>query len=206
VNFNVYPNWWGDDRILVMSIAQAREIGILVVRPASNGSNSGPSFNALTSKIPMASPSAAMAGARQIRASWKVPDVDPCILVTKAEAEAVMGLLSEGPKLGGSALDGTVCAYVGTIPLVVSIGVISTAAFELQKSDPGITTITDLGDEAYITRPDSFKDIHLFVRKGRAAVMVTASIWPGDAPETQRSEIAKSLAAKALDRLLNQSI
>jgi len=31
VNFNVYPNWWGDDRIVVMSAATARRFGLLVV-------------------------------------------------------------------------------------------------------------------------------------------------------------------------------
>jgi 4-amino-4-deoxy-L-arabinose transferase-like glycosyltransferase len=32
VNFNVYPNWWGDDRIVVMTTARANEIGVLVVK------------------------------------------------------------------------------------------------------------------------------------------------------------------------------
>jgi hypothetical protein len=31
VNFNVYPNWWGDDRIVVMSAAKAKALGLLVV-------------------------------------------------------------------------------------------------------------------------------------------------------------------------------
>jgi hypothetical protein len=31
VNFNVYPNWWGDDRIVVMSAAKAKGLGLLVV-------------------------------------------------------------------------------------------------------------------------------------------------------------------------------
>lgn len=30
VNFNVYPNWWGDDRIVVMSMAKAKHLGLLV--------------------------------------------------------------------------------------------------------------------------------------------------------------------------------
>ena len=32
VNFNVYPNWWGDDRIIVVPMARAKQIGILVVK------------------------------------------------------------------------------------------------------------------------------------------------------------------------------
>jgi 4-amino-4-deoxy-L-arabinose transferase-like glycosyltransferase len=31
VNFNAYPNWWGDDRIVVMPTERARRLGILVV-------------------------------------------------------------------------------------------------------------------------------------------------------------------------------
>jgi 4-amino-4-deoxy-L-arabinose transferase-like glycosyltransferase len=34
VNFNVYPNWWGDDRIVVMSAAKAKALGLLVVAQA----------------------------------------------------------------------------------------------------------------------------------------------------------------------------
>ena len=30
VNFNIYPNWWGDDRILVMSMRKVRSLHLLV--------------------------------------------------------------------------------------------------------------------------------------------------------------------------------
>jgi hypothetical protein len=30
INFNAYPNWWGDDRIIVIPMALAKRIGILV--------------------------------------------------------------------------------------------------------------------------------------------------------------------------------
>ena len=32
VNFNAYPNWWGDDRIIVLPVTRAKQIGILVVK------------------------------------------------------------------------------------------------------------------------------------------------------------------------------
>ncbi|MDQ3753208.1 MAG: glycosyltransferase family 39 protein, partial [Acidobacteriota bacterium] len=32
VNFNAYPNWWGDDRIIIVPTARAKQIGILVVK------------------------------------------------------------------------------------------------------------------------------------------------------------------------------
>ena len=135
-------------------------------------------------------------------ASWELPDIDPCTLVTEAEAEAVMGPLKGGPKPGGSALDGTTCVYVSTSPLVVSIGVISTVSFELQKRDPGNTALTDLGAEAYTLKPNAFKDVCLFVRKGRATIMVNVSAALKDDLETERYRIAKGLAERALDRLL----
>jgi hypothetical protein len=84
----------------------------------------------------------------------------------------------------------------------VRIGVISTAAFELQKYDPGNTTITDLGDEAYTTRPNSFKDVYLFIRQDKAAIMVNVSTGAGDILETKRYQIAKDMAYKALDHIL----
>jgi 4-amino-4-deoxy-L-arabinose transferase-like glycosyltransferase len=33
VNFNIYPNWWGDDRIVVMTAATAKRLGLLVAQP-----------------------------------------------------------------------------------------------------------------------------------------------------------------------------
>jgi len=35
VNFNIYPNWWGDDRIIELTEARARTLGILLVRTAA---------------------------------------------------------------------------------------------------------------------------------------------------------------------------
>ena len=35
VNFNIYPNWWGDDRIIELTEARARKLGILLVRTAA---------------------------------------------------------------------------------------------------------------------------------------------------------------------------
>ncbi len=32
MNFNVYPNWWGDDRIVVMTMEEAKQNEILIVK------------------------------------------------------------------------------------------------------------------------------------------------------------------------------
>jgi 4-amino-4-deoxy-L-arabinose transferase-like glycosyltransferase len=36
VNFNIYPNWWGDDRIIELTEARARKLGILLTRTAAS--------------------------------------------------------------------------------------------------------------------------------------------------------------------------
>jgi hypothetical protein len=32
VNFNMYPNWWGDDRIIVMPMSNARHLNLIILR------------------------------------------------------------------------------------------------------------------------------------------------------------------------------
>ena len=113
-----------------------------------------------------------------------------------------MGQLREEPRPGGTAADGTSCAYVGTGPVVVSVGVISTNSFELRKSDPGNMTITDIGDEAYTTKPNAFGDVYLFARKGEAAVMINVTVGARDDVKATGQHIAGAFAQKALDRLL----
>ena len=211
VNFNMYPNWWGDDRIVVMAMAQAKEIGILLLPIANNGSNNRSPNNGSPSEKPghailhairTAFPQTYPLEINQSRISWELPHVDPCTLLTRTETEAVMGPLRDGSTLKGSALDGTSCTYINSKPFIVRISIISTAAFELQRYNPGNTTINDLGDKAYITKPNSFKDVYLFVRKGGAAIMVNVFTGEGDNLETKKYQIAKEMADKALDRLL----
>jgi len=133
--------------------------------------------------------------------SWNPPSVDPCALVGEAEVESLVGPLSAGPKPGGSALDGTSCAYVGIRPIVVSLGLISTAVFEAGKSEPNLTFLHQVGDEAYVIRPNSF-DTNLLVRQGKYAVMVKVTADSSMA-ESTRLHLAIQLSEKALDRLNN---
>jgi len=146
----------------------------------------------------------AAAETAQRAGSWAVSDVDPCALITRAEAEAVMGQLREEPRPGGTAADGTSCAYVGTGPLVVTIGVVSTNTFELRKSDPGNTAIGGIGDGAYTTKLNAFRDVYLYARKDEAAVMVNVTVGAGADVRATRQHIAGALAQKALDRLLER--
>ncbi len=103
-------------------------------------------------------------------------------------------------------MDGTSCAYIGTRPLVVNIGVISTNIYEIRKSDPGNTTIADVGDEAYATRSNAFGDVYLFAREGKTAVMVNVTVGAGDDVIAATHHIAGTLAQKALDSLLKNEV
>jgi hypothetical protein len=132
---------------------------------------------------------------------WVIPDVNPCTLITRDEAEAVVGSLRDAPKPGGSATDGTACAYIGADPFVISVGVISPNAFEMRKFDAGNKLIEDVGDEAYMTKPDAFEDVYLFARRGEAAIVVVVTAGAWDAGKTERYRVAGILAQKALDRL-----
>lgn len=134
--------------------------------------------------------------------SWTIPDVEPCALIDKADAEAVMGLLRDEPKSGGMAIDGTACAYISRDPFVITIGIISTNSFELQKFDSGNRMISNLGDEAYITNPNAFEDVYLLARQENVAVLINVTAGAWDEKKIERYRIAKTLAQTALARLL----
>ena len=137
--------------------------------------------------------------------SWAIPDVAPCALIDKADAEAVMGLLRDEPKPGGTAIDGTACAYISREPFVVTVGIISTNSFEVGKFDAGNRMINNLGDEAYITAPNAFEDVNLLARRENVAVLINVSTGAWDEKKVERYRIAKTFAQTALARLLGNA-
>jgi len=174
VNLDAYRAWtWrGDDRIIVMPIADAKEIGILVV------------------------------GDRKTTAPSEA-EINPCTL-SKAEAEEIMGPLREEPKLGGVVGGGTACTYIGALPVIVNIGALHRTAFEVQKYNAGVTTITDLGDEAYSLEPNGLQDLFLFVRRNTTAIAVNVVTGVGEDLETRKYRIAQDFAKRGLDRLIKR--
>ncbi len=134
--------------------------------------------------------------------SWRIPEVEPCALVGKAEAEALMGLLKAEPKSGGTAIDGTACTYVSQKPFVVTVGIISTVSFESRKFDSGNRLVSNIGDEAYITDSNAFEDVYLFARQEDAAVMINVAAGDWDEEKVERYRIAIALAQTALARLV----
>jgi hypothetical protein len=220
VNFNIYPNWWGDDRIVVMPMRQARALRLLPLQGAGGGTTSSrvdgrlPTIGLLaawvacladgalswdsapppSSDVARSSPARPSTGSR-----WKPPDLDPCDLLLRTEVESVVGSIKEGPRSGGLALDGTSCTYIVNENLIVNLGLISAEAFELVRSEPELISLPSLGDQAYLVRPNSF-DMNLFVRKGRDALVMRLTANAG-VPESTRLRIATQLAAKGLERL-----
>jgi len=125
--------------------------------------------------------------------SKKVPDVDACSLVTRSEADAIMGKLREAPKPATTLRDEKACSYLNEEGANVTVRVYGSNQFGLQKgidSEEKMTSLPGLGDEAYYTKKGS--DTDLWVRKGGATLNVNGSIG---------LEKSKGMAQKALSRL-----
>ena len=133
INFNMYPGWWGDDRILVISRRRAEQIGLHI---AGISADTPPPAALLSPATAQPKTRVALTSADSLASSWALPSIDPRSLVAKAEAESIAGEMLHGPASGGWELDGTASTYLGSNDLVVSISVISTSAFNLESDAP----------------------------------------------------------------------
>jgi hypothetical protein len=197
VNFDMYPNWWGDDRILVINRTRAKEIGL---RIAGISEDTAPAPEPLVVRrtTEYAAPSTAPS-ADSLPSSWTRPLIDPRTLIPRAEAEAIIGPLVGGPTGGGWELDGTACTYLSHDGLVVSVAIISTEAFNLERHDPQSVTVVSDKANAYAARTGPLGEVRLFSRSVESAVLVHVS---GDArSHEKRLDLANQFAASALDRL-----
>ena len=132
-------------------------------------------------------------GGTKSTASNKVPDVDACSLVTRSEAEAIMGQLREAQKPATTLRNEKACSYLNSDGANVTIRVYGSDQFGLQKSidsEEKMVSLPGLGDEAYYTKKGT--DTDLWARKGGATLNVNGSIG---------LEKAKGMAQKALSRL-----
>jgi hypothetical protein len=190
VNFNIYPNWWGDDRIIEITRRRADELGILICCTSSARKLDPREPPKVRPQLDVSTPKAS---------SWAIPDVEPCALVSRAEAEAIMGKLSEGPRPGGTAADGTACAYVGETSILATVGVISTNSFEDRRSEPGNIPVSGSVHEMFVAQTNGFRDVRLLARLGAVALLINVATW--EIPDEERVAIARRLATTALDRL-----
>ena len=196
VNFNMYPNWWGDDRIIAISRRRAEQIHLHI---AGVSPDAVPPETVLSPPPAQRSKQLAPISADLLPKSWALPSIDPRVLVLRAEAEAVIGPLARGPTSGGWELDGTACTYVGRDGLIVSVAIISTSAFDLERHDPQSVIILNAGVSAYAARVGPFGDVRLFSRTFESAVIVHVS---GDSRSHENTlDLAKQFASTALERL-----
>ena len=67
INFNMYPGWWGDDRILVISHHRADEIGLHI---AGISNDTAPAAETTQPRPPAEAPSASLMSANSLPGSW----------------------------------------------------------------------------------------------------------------------------------------
>jgi hypothetical protein len=190
VNLNMYPNWWGDDRILIISVSKARENDIFAA------------FNHINPHLHAQSvfhPANSNTRAKEHLTSWALPAIDPCTLVSMGNTESLIGPLKDITR--GWILDGTACIYIGELPTMIMLGVISTAAFEIQKSEPGTKTIADIGDYAFTSKSNAFKDVRLFVRYDKVAFVIKVAGLEGK-QQPSNLKLAKKFARYVMDPLM----
>jgi hypothetical protein len=192
VNFNVYPNWWGDDRLLIVSkaIAEKRHIFLSGSQTDTYYVHPGQTNN-VRSELQ----------ALPKKASWYLPNIDPCGLLSAAEVNQIVGPVKETRR--GWVLDGTSCAFIGEKTFVINIGLISTAAFEIKRTEPGSILVTDLDNEAYLIAEDELGDLELFLHGGDAAIVVYVARI-NDGKQSSSIRIAKACGRNALTKLKHE--
>jgi hypothetical protein len=197
MNFDMYPNWWGDDRIVVITRCRADEIGLLIAGSPQDIAEpaEAPAFR----RAPGQAASSAPLSGDSLPTGWALPTVDPRILIPHAEAETIMGPIARGPLTGGWELDGTACTYLGRGGSVVSVAIISLSAFELERHDPQSVAVSNVGLLAYAARTGPMGDLRLFARSFDSAVIVHVS--GGSMPTESRLALARRFAGIALDGL-----
>ena len=196
VNFDIYPNWWGDDRIVVLDKRRAGEIGLRIAGISEDATPGGAPGTAEAIVEPASSYVPLSAGS--LPRAWALPAVDPRLLLPRAVAQSVVGPLARGPLSGGWDLDGLSATVVAEDGTVVSVTMISTGAFDLERHEPSAVAVSRAGVSAYVAPGARRGDVRLFARTIDSAVIVheTGASHPGE----WRRDLAR-LAAIALARL-----
>jgi hypothetical protein len=197
VNFDIYPNWWGDDRIVVIDKNRARDIGLRIAGISEDATPADEPVS-LEGGIQSLAPYA-QTPPDSLPRSWALPAVDPRIVVPRAVAESIVGPLARGPLSGGWDLDGRSCTVLGEDGTVVSVTVISTGAFDLERREPSSFVVSGAGVSAYLASPARRADVRLLARTMESAVIV--HVTGTTRPRVVREDVATKLAAVALARL-----
>jgi 4-amino-4-deoxy-L-arabinose transferase-like glycosyltransferase len=176
VNFNMYPTWFGDDRIIVISREQAAAVNLLPLVPDR--------FVHSLVTDPLSRPTAPQALSPHA--------IYPCWLVSRDEVERLIGPIVEGP-FGATVSDGEACQYASSVG-ELTFGVFGQDRFELDRPDVG-GVITDIGDSAY-WYPTGPNSVSLAVRAHDVAFTIHVAVVDGPSP----LQIATRLAWTAISR------
>lgn len=167
---------------------------------AATRASSSPSASASTSAS-SAAPSSSGASASST--------TDPCTLVTKSDAEKVVGTVNETPKQTAATLPavaerGSVCVYTGTAGLLtVGLATKATTSSEfdsIARQVPGVQPISGLGDSAYGTSAGASgaSGATILVLKGSTylSLSATSSSSSGDPLLNSLKSVAQTAAGK----------
>jgi hypothetical protein len=198
VNFDIYPNWWGDDRIVVIDKRRAREFGLSIAGIAEDATP--PAEPASLERVLASANADPQIPAGQLPSSWGLPAVDPRILAPRALVQSIVGPIARGPVSGGWDLDGRSCTLLGEDGTVVSLTVISTSAFGLERQHASSVAASGSGLSAYFGPSVLPSDVRLFSRSVQSAVIVHVTGGTSELKEFRRDQ-ATRLAGIALARL-----
>ena len=87
--------------------------------------------------------SRAAARAPRLATSWDIPEVNPCAILSRTAVETLTGTSVADPWPGETAMDGSACQYAGSGPFVITLGFMSTNAY----------------DHYYVARGDQIVDV-----------------------------------------------
>jgi hypothetical protein len=177
VNIGIYPNWWGDDHIVVMSVTAARDLHFAVATMPAPVVPPAPAPANLLTGLDSRGESIRDQVRRQRDQpwSWAIPQTDPAQLLSAADVGAIVGEGVQGPFAAGWIIDGTARACVAPGPLVITWGLSSAGAFEIQRGQPGSTDVPDVGADAFANYSAACRDLNLWVRTRDAALWVRVS-------------------------------
>jgi hypothetical protein len=133
---------------------------------------------------------------------WGLPKTDPCAVLPRTVIESLAGATVQSPEPGGATIDGSACRFTGSEErFVITMGLISTNAYESLRLDFGGDRVSGVGDEALVDGPDQLGDVTLVARAGDAAVMVMVSGNMRGTVGPARRRLAADIARRALERL-----
>ena len=123
------------------------------------------------------------------------PALDPCTLVTQAEAEQVIGKLKNAPKASTMEQVKT-CEYAGANGEALELWAFPESGLERARAThKDLTPMADLGQPAFFRRNADIGWVEIYTRKGQVTLEVTMKAAAG------ADEKVKALAKKAIARM-----